>query len=160
MAFRYTDVVYNKVDRKGRVSVPAAYRNALAKQGLDSIAAFPALHHPAVQGCGMDWLEKIGAQYDQTDPFSEEFDDERIALFSQVRELAFDGDGRVTLPDDLIAHAGLSDQAAIVGLGKHFHIWEPAAFKEVQRAAKAKRAAKARIDGRQPDRPPAPEGGG
>lgn len=154
MALFYTGVAFNKVDRKGRVSVPATYRNALAKQGLDGIAAFPALHKPAVQGSGMDWLEKISARFDQTDPFSEEFDDERIALLSQVRELAFDGDGRVTLPDDLIAHAGLSDQAAFVGLGKHFQIWEPAAFKEVQRAAKAS------IDGRQPDRPPAPGGSG
>lgn len=156
MAFYY-GLVSNKVDRKGRVSVPAAYRNALAKQGLDSIAAFPVLRKPAVQGSGMDWLEKTSAQFDQTDPFSGEFDDERIALLSQVRELAFDGDGRVTLPDDLIAHAGLSDQAAFVGLGKCFEIWEPAAFEEVKRAALA---TKASIDGRQPDRPPAPGGSG
>ena len=77
-----------------------------------------------------------------------------MAFFPDVRELAFDGDGRVTLPDELIAYAGLADQAAFAGLGDRFQIWEPEAFKE------ARRAAKARIAEKRPALPPAPGGNG
>ena len=154
MAILYNGTVSNKVDRKGRVSVPAAYRNNLAKQGLDGIAAYPAPDAQAVQGSGIDEIAKISARFSQTDPFSPEFADARMAIFPDIRELAFDGDGRVTLPDDLIAYAGLTDEATFVGLGDRFQIWEPKALKEARRTAKVRFAEK------RPELPPAPGGSG
>ena len=40
-------------------------------------------------------------------------------------ELPLDGEGRVVLPDEFIASATLTDQAAFVGRGWKFQIWEP-----------------------------------
>ena len=53
--------------------------------------------------------------------------------------LPLDENGRVRLPDELIAHAALKDSAVFVGMGSKFQIWEPARF-EAMRAARLKEA--------------------
>jgi MraZ protein len=60
--------------------------------------------------------------------FSDAHDDAASALFGDTKQLAFDGDGRITLLQPLLAHANLSESAAFVGCGPIFEIWEPAAL--------------------------------
>ena len=50
----FIDTFINKIDRKGRVSVPAPYRAALVGQLFQGIVAFPSFKHPAIQCAGMD----------------------------------------------------------------------------------------------------------
>ena len=128
----------NKIDRKGRVSVPVAFRDALAGQSFKGIVAFRSLKHPAVQCGGMDWMEAISEGVNEFDLFSEEHDDLTAALFADSQSLSFDGDGRIVLPAPLIEHANLTDQAAFVGRGRQFEVWAPAAFKAHQTAARAR----------------------
>ncbi len=48
-----------KVDRKGRISVPAEYRAVLAAQadGQDAgILAFPWFDYRAIRGCGLELM--------------------------------------------------------------------------------------------------------
>ena len=47
----------NRVDKKGRVSVPARYRTALAGQIFNGVIAFPSYVSPAIEACGLDFLE-------------------------------------------------------------------------------------------------------
>jgi MraZ protein len=115
----------NKIDRKGRVSVPAQYRQILATKGSDMVVLYPHPKHPAIEGSGMDWLEDYAARLAQLP----EYDDDRDALqslFSQVCQISPDSEGRITLPETLAAYAGLSETAIFVGLGGKFEIWEPA----------------------------------
>ena len=128
----------NKIDRKGRVSVPAAFRDALAGQSFKGVVAFRSLKHPAVQCGGMDWMESISTGVNEFDLFSEEHDDLTAALFADSQPLSFDGDGRIVLPAPLVEHANLTDQAAFVGRGHQFEIWAPDAFKAYQAAARAR----------------------
>ena len=128
----------NKIDRKGRVSVPAAFRDALLGQSFKGIVAFRSFKHQAVQCGGMDWMETISAGVNEFDLFSDEHDDMTAALFADSQPLAFDGDGRIVLPSMLIEHANLADQAAFVGRGRQFEIWEPAAFTAHQTAARTR----------------------
>ena len=51
----------NKVDKKGRVSVPAPYRAALASQNFAGIVAYPSPVSDAVECCGMDRMERLAA---------------------------------------------------------------------------------------------------
>jgi MraZ protein len=121
----------NKVDRKGRVSVPAGFRAALAGQSFAGIVAYRSFKTAAIEGSGIDRIEEMSARLDGLDQFSEEH--EIISsLFSDAQQLPFDSEGRVVLPEELAAHAAITESAAFVGLGRTFQIWEPEAHKRHQ----------------------------
>lgn len=115
----------NKVDRKGRVSVPAPFRNTLSTQEFQGIIVFKSSKHDALEGFGMDRMLDMSERLDEYDMFSNEQDDLASLIFGEARQLPFDGDGRVILPADLAEFCGITDQAAFVGLGKKFQIWSP-----------------------------------
>lgn len=125
-----------KVDKKGRVSVPAQFRTALAGQPFQGIIVFRSSTHAALEGFGMDTMEELGARLDEFDLFSDTQDDLAAAIFGEARQLPFDGDGRILLPQDLRDFAGITESAAFVGLGKKFQIWEPDALAKRQREAR------------------------
>ncbi len=119
----------NKIDRKGRVSVPASFRQILAGKGSEMVVLYPHPKHQAIEGSGMDWLEDYAARLDQLP----EYDEDRDALqslFSQVSQITPDSEGRIILPENLIARAGLSENAIFVGAGVKFEIWEPGRYTE------------------------------
>jgi MraZ protein len=118
----------NKVDRKGRVSVPAPYRAVLAAQAFSGIVAYPSPVNGAIDACGMDRMEQLAAGMETFNPFSDEFGAFATTILSQSHQLQFDGEGRVMLPEALIEHAGLSDMATFAGRGGYFQIWAPAAY--------------------------------
>lgn len=129
----------NKVDRKGRVSVPAKYRDQLAGQEFHGVYIFPHHKYPALIGCGWDQMQQFIEDLEQYDEFSEEYEERAQILFADAEQLAFDGEGRIMLTPDLMAHAGIADRAAFVAQGKTFHIWNPETYAE-HRAATRKRA--------------------
>lgn len=121
----------NKVDRKGRVSVPATFRAALVSQSFNGIVAFRSFKHPAIDGNGMDRLEMMSASLETVEQFSEDYDS-LAAIFAEAQQLSFDGEGRIVLTESLIEHAGITESAAFVGLGPTFQIWEPERHKAHQ----------------------------
>lgn len=129
----FVSTIVNKVDRKGRVSVPAQWRAALASQSFAGVVCFPSFTHGCLEGMGMDRLEKMAESLDRLDMFSVEQDDMTQLIFAAARQLSFDTEGRILLPEDFLAHAGISESAAFVGRGRTFQIWEP----DAQRAAMA-----------------------
>jgi MraZ protein len=126
----------NKVDRKGRVSVPAPFRAALSGHSFAGIVAFRSYKHAAIEAFGSDRMERLSTSVDDLDLFSEQQDDLTATIFADAHQLPFDGDGRVVLPDELVAHAGITDRAAFAGRGPTFQIWEPEAFRVYQEEAR------------------------
>jgi len=126
----------NKIDAKGRLSVPAPFRAALANQPFQGIVLFKSYRLPALEGCGIDRMAQLSNSVDQLDLFSEDQDDLAATLFADAHQLPFDSDGRVLLPEGLRAFAGIETQAAIVGRGATFQIWEPKAFQSHQEKAR------------------------
>ena len=61
-------------------------------------------------------------------PFQKSGDAFATTILGGSQQLAFDGEGRVMLPESLITTAALSDMAIFVGKGETFEIWEPKAF--------------------------------
>ncbi len=118
----------NKVDKKGRVSVPAPFRSALADQLHHGIVVFSSSGHTCLEG--FDWakMEEISARMDHYDLFSDEQDDLATTIFGESVQLFVDGDGRITLPQDLMQSAQISSKATFVGLGRKFQIWSPELF--------------------------------
>jgi MraZ protein len=133
----------NKVDRKGRVSVPATFRAALAPQAFQGIVAYRSFTMACVEGCGMDFMERLSDSTQDFAAFSAEQEDLSALIFADARQLAWDAEGRIVLPEDLIAHTGLSEAAAFVGKGQTFQLWEPEAYRAVEADIRA-RALKSR----------------
>lgn len=126
----------HKVDKKGRVSVPAGFRAALAGQSENGIILFASSAHPCLEG--FDWakMNEISARMDHYDLFSDDQDDLATTIFGESVQLFFDGEGRVTLPEHLISAAQLAHQATFVGMGRKFQIWNPALFETRKKAAR------------------------
>ena len=131
----------NKVDRKGRVSVPATFRTVLSQQSFSGVVAFPSLVYAAIEGSGIDRFERLAEGIDDLNPFSDEHDDFSKAIFGKAHQLPFDGEGRIILPEMLLTHAGITEHAAFVGQGSRFQIWEPESFArhEAEAVERAKR---------------------
>jgi len=129
----------NKVDSKGRVSVPAAFRAELDGQRRAGVVAAPSLKHAAVQCAGVEWMDEINRQISQLNFLSEEHDDLTAALLGDTNHLQFDGEGRILLPEALANHAAIDGTAAFIGRGRFFEIWEPKAL-DAHKAAARKRA--------------------
>jgi transcriptional regulator MraZ len=121
----------NKVDRKGRVSVPATFRATLAGQSFLGIVAYRSFKLPCVEGCGIDHMEAMSARVDNMGQFSDSSDNVSV-IFSDSQQLPFDGEGRIMLPQGLAEYAGITEHAAFVGQGKTFQVWEPERFKAHQ----------------------------
>jgi MraZ protein len=69
--------------------------------------------------------------------FSEDHESLSTAFYGESRVLKIDPDGRVVLPEEFRAYAGIADSAVFVGQGFKFQIWEPERFAERQRETRA-----------------------
>lgn len=126
----------NKIDKKGRVSVPAPFRAALAGQSFAGIVAYPSFVYPAVEACGIDRMEQLSQSVDRLNPFSDEHDAFASALFAESYRLGWDGEGRIVLPEALRRHAGLAGEVTFLGRGGTFQMWGPEAARANQQNAR------------------------
>jgi MraZ protein len=135
----FTSTFVNKVDKKGRTSVPAPFRMALANQSFAGVVVFPSFVHQAIEGAGYELLERLAQSVEQFDPFTDEHDAFSTTIFGDSHQLSFDSEGRILLPEPLLAHANITENAAFLGRGGTFQIWEPEAL-QVYKADAIERA--------------------
>lgn len=130
----------NKIDKKGRISVPASFRSSLSQQSFPGIIAYSSFINPCIEACGINRIEVLNQTIDNLDPYSESRDAFATTILGGCVQLAFDSEGRIILPENLIEFANLDEQACFVGKGATFEIWHPVAFEEY--ATKARELAK------------------
>ena len=128
----------NKIDKKGRVSVPATFRSHLSSMGYNGFISYPSFNHPALEACSQDRIEKISNTIDSLNPFEEKRDYFATSILSESENLQFDTEGRVSLSDKLLSHANIKNNVLFVGLGKTFQIWEPKYFEKFKIVARKK----------------------
>lgn len=127
----------NKVDAKGRVSVPASFRKVLGGQDFQGVYVFPSHRYACLEACGEERMNQYVESIQQLDEFSEEREIWEEIIFGSAEPLTFDGTGRIMLPREKMEHAGISDAATFVGRGDSFQIWEPERHEEHARTAKS-----------------------
>ena len=125
----------NKVDKKGRVSVPSSYRTALTAEKFSGIIVYPSFKNNCIEACSMSRLEELGKIIQSLDPYSEERDAFETIVMGESVQLSFDNEGRALLPVYLMEQVGISDQACFVGKGLVFEIWQPGYFEAHLKAA-------------------------
>ena len=140
---RFVSTFTNKIDAKGRVSVPAPFRALLERDGYTQastggIYCYPSLDAPALDAGGQRLAQKIDGLLDGLPDYSDERDELSVALYGDVHILGLDQEGRIVLPEALRAHAGLTTHVTFVGLGQKFQMWEPGRFQERRNRAREK----------------------
>ena len=128
----------NKLDKKGRVSVPASYRSYLSNIGYNGIICYPSFNNSCIEAWPQDRIEKISNAIDSLNPFEEKKDIFATSILSESINLQFDGEGRVQITPKLLKHAKIKSSMLFVGQGKTFQIWEPTLFEKFRANARKK----------------------
>ena len=134
----------NRLDKKGRVSVPATFRSHLSSLGYNGVVCYPSFTNSSIEFCPQSRIEKIMETIDNLNPFEENRDVFSTSILANSHQLNFDTEGRVTLTEKLIKHTSVKEKVLFVGQGKTFQMWEPLQFKkfsdEARKKAKSERS--------------------
>ena len=133
----------NKLDKKGRVSIPASFRSALERLGTHDLILNPHPTLPCVEGWPETSFTAYAAAANPATVLDPEDEDLLMDLFSEAEPMRPDAEGRVVLSAKVIAKAGLTDTVEFVGMGARFRIWESSALARHKAEIAARRATKA-----------------
>ena len=128
----------NKLDKKGRVSVPASFRSYLSNLGYNGVICFPSFNNQSIEAWSQNRIEKISNAIDSLSPFEEKKDYFSTSILSESINLQFDSEGRILLTKKLLKHAKIKNSMLFVGQGKTFQIWEPTTFEKFRVTARRK----------------------
>ena len=128
----------NKLDKKGRVSVPASFRSYLSNLGYNGVICYPSFNNQCIEAWPQDRIEKISDSIDSLNPFEEKRDIFATSVLSESVNLQFDSEGRISLSKKLLSHAKIKETMLFIGQGKTFQIWEPKLFEKFKIQARKK----------------------
>jgi MraZ protein len=118
----------NKIDSKGRVSVPAQFRASLISQDFSGIILYESFVNECIEGCDINRIKRLSESIDNLDPFSEERDAFATTILASAQQVNMDQDGRVVIPENLLKVAKIKGEALFVGKGATFEIWQKERF--------------------------------
>ncbi len=125
---RFLSNFTHRFDAKGRISIPASFRQVLTKDGFAGVYAYPSLDAPALDCGGNALIAEIDSLLQTMPPYSQSRDAFATALLGMSEVLRLDAEGRVFFEQRLKTALGLGDEAVFVGQGHKFQIWEPTRF--------------------------------
>jgi len=128
----------NKLDKKGRVSVPASFRSYLSNLGYNGVICYPSFNNQSIEAWPQDRVEKISNSIESLNPFEEKRDFFATSILAESINLQFDSEGRISLTPKLLKHAKIKNSTVFVGQGKTFQIWEPTIFEKFKVNARKK----------------------
>jgi len=126
----------NRLDAKGRVSIPAPFRAVLAVDGFDGLYCCPTLDRRAVDAGGNALRATIDGMLAKFEPLTEDHEYLSTSLIGESEVLKIDQDGRVVLTETIKDYAGIADRVTFVGQRYKFQIWEPERFIAYREEAK------------------------
>lgn len=132
----FVSSIVMKIDRKGRVSVPAPFRQVLARDGFEGLYCYPSIDMPAIDCGGNALLAEIDKRLSHFETYSADHDYLSTAFYGSSVHLTMDSEGRIGLTQSLLSYAGIDGEVAFVGQGYKFQIWEPSHFAEHQAEAR------------------------
>ena len=118
----------NRIDKKGRVSVPSSFRSVLEQNGLKGMICYPSPTLKSIEGCTVCIRDRISDAIESAGPFSDDRSAFSSSIFADSHQIHFDQEGRVIIPNELIAFAGIADQVSFVGMGETFQMWNPSSY--------------------------------
>ena len=135
---RFLSNAVNRIDAKGRVSVPAHFRSVVQKRGYSELYALRCLDIAALDVGGLDLLDRYEQRIAREDPFLQTADDMSFFCHGDGMFLKLDQDGRIGVTDFIREHTGISTEVAFVGRGNFFQMWEPGRLADYGAQARAR----------------------
>jgi MraZ protein len=121
----------NKIDKKGRISVPKPFRDIFVHENFNGVYVYPSIRFNAIEACGESYFRELTRRLDDSlEKFSPEQDDLLIAILDNAHALPFDPEGRVVIPAELLGIACILEEARFVGRADYFQIWDPKSHEE------------------------------
>lgn len=127
-----------KIDGKGRVSMPAAFRDVLTKSGAAEAVLMPTEGSQVIEGCDRAYVDELVGRAYTPGLLAESARDRIMLMLGEMVTLSVDPEGRFVFPATLRGHAGIEETAVFVGRGRIFQIWQPAKWQETRAQEKAK----------------------
>jgi MraZ protein len=118
----------NRIDAKGRVSVPAKFRAIVNAQGASGIICSPSFRGAYLEAGGPAFGAIVDQAINRLGMYTDPYDDLATVLYGDSQDISLDGDGRIILPEEFREHAGITDEVTFVGFGPRFLLWEPKAY--------------------------------
>lgn len=115
---------YHNLDDKGRLTIPARYRDLLVPEGAYIMQGFD--QNLMVQPSAIfEGIAHHISQMSVTDPTARML---RRLVFSTADRVEVDKAGRILIPQFLRQFAGLDSSLVVVGMGDFFELWSPQAW--------------------------------
>jgi MraZ protein len=116
----------HSVDEKGRVAVPARFREELA-EGIILTRGFER----CLQAFPRPTWERLRERVSALSLGSEESRQLRRLLFSGAADVEVDRQGRILIPQNLREYAGLGEQVVLAGMDTFFEVWSSERWRTV-----------------------------
>ena len=122
------------IDPKGRLSIPAKFRDALGQYGDHAGQLIVVPNEHSLEVHPLEEWQRIEDKLNAQPMFTPEVRKLSRLFMSRAKETAVDGAGRILLPPDTREQAGLGKDVTLVGGGrKMFEVWGRARFEEYER---------------------------
>jgi MraZ protein len=116
----------HSVDTKGRVAVPARFRDRLSGELILTRGNDGCLYLFTEES----W-EPLAAKLNALPTGDEDARNLRRAVFSSAEPVELDKQGRVIIPDHLRQYAGITGDVSIIGLGEYIEIWDTQSWQKL-----------------------------
>ena len=124
----FTGTYEYSIDDKGRLSIPARHRDQVAKEEQDAVFFVTKIHPHCLSAYPPNEFQELVQNVSQTnDP---NVRDLMRQLTSGAVECPVDQQGRIALPAELRAQAGLKRDVVVLGVAKRLEIWDRAAYRQ------------------------------
>ncbi|WEZ83081.1 division/cell wall cluster transcriptional repressor MraZ [Rhizobium sp. 32-5/1] len=133
---RFLSHATNRIDAKGRVSVPSMFRAVLSSLDIRELYCFQDFVFPAISAGGPDLLDRFERQIASEDPFSPQANQMSLLVHGGGVFMKLDQEGRLMISDFIRDFTGITTDVTFVGRADHFQLWAPQAFTELQAAAR------------------------
>jgi MraZ protein len=133
---RFLSNATNRIDAKGRVSVPSAFRSILSSKGIEELYGFQDFHYPAISIGGPELLARFERRLEDLDPFAPESNRMSLLIHGGGVFMKLDSEGRLMVTDFIRSYTGIEGEVTFVGRADYFQLWRPEAFSDAQKAAR------------------------
>jgi transcriptional regulator MraZ len=121
----------HSIDPKGRLSVPAKFRDVLA-QYEGTLIVVP--NDNALEVHPLEEWQRLENRINEQSQFDPEVRKLGRLYISRAKDVDIDGAGRILVPPDSRQQAGLGKDVTLVGPGRRFfEIWDRPRFEEYER---------------------------
>ncbi len=120
---------FHTVDPKGRLSIPSRFRDLLRDNFGNDLVVIPNDDTSCVQVYPLPEWELLEHKIGERSPFDLEAKMLARLFMSRARESTIDQAGRILIPPEFRAQAGLNKEVMVLGGGlRLFEVWDRARF--------------------------------